>query len=316
MDELREIGTLLTKPEPSQEAVDHGRRRLQGTMRGRPPARWRPGRLAGGLAAAATAAAMIVAVTGPTPPTVPAPSAQSTQPTRSPASVLSAAHILLVAATTAENLTEPSGTYWHVTMVGKNSSGQVVADGQAEYWFRRDGRSWAKLYSLGQKKAILRSTGLRPFRLGHLEMSYEELRRLPADPDALVERLRTGIADAVNSGDIETSTGRPSDGDQDDFVFYALTSLISQAPAKPNVRAAAFRAIASLPNVRSLGETDGGGQKLRVTLSSSQVELVVDPKAAQVRDTSFFVSWEGGLTYATKEATTTIQTEWTDERPR
>ncbi|WP_406313005.1 CU044_5270 family protein [Streptosporangium sp. NBC_01639] len=315
MDELREIGTLLAKPEPPREAVDRGRRRLQGTMRGRTPSRRRPGWLAGGLAVAATTAAVIVVVTGSMSPTAPAPSAQSTQPTQSPASALSAAHVLLVAATTAENLPEPSGAYWHVTEVYKDDSGQVIADKQAEYWFRRDGRSWAKLPSLSRKETILRFTGLRPFRLGPLEMSYEELRRLPADPDALVERLRTGIADAVDSGDIRTSAGRPSDGDQDDYVFYALTSLISQAPVEPDLRAAAFRAIASLPNVRSLGETDGGGQRLQVTLSSSQVELVVDPEAAQLRDTSFYIPWSGGLTHATK-GTVTMQTEWTDKRPR
>jgi hypothetical protein len=56
-------------------------------------------------------------------------------------------------------------------------------------------------------------------------------------------------------------------------------------PAPPKVRAAAFRALASLPGVRSLGPVKGG-QGLLLPDPDGKNMLVVDPATSQVRGLS------------------------------
>ncbi|MGV9777200.1 CU044_5270 family protein [Streptosporangium sp. NPDC003464] len=310
MDDLHEVGALLAKPEPSRDVIDRRRHQLRNAMRGAPVRRRGIGRLAGGLAltAAVAAAAVVMIASGVTAPTA--------SPSGPPAAAqrLSARQVLLVAATTAERTPEGSGKYWHVTVVHKDDDGRVSERRRQEYWFQRDGQTWLRGPELKGGGKIQHFTGAQPFRLGPLEMSFEELRRLPADPDALRAALRTGIADGVQRGDIRTSAGRLSAEEQDDSVFEALTSLISQAPVSPEVRAAAFRAIASLPDVQSLGAVQGG-HGLQVSLSSGQVRLVVDPETSWVRDTNFYVPQSGGQLFIT-EGTASIVAEWTDHLPR
>jgi hypothetical protein len=89
-----------------------------------------------------------------------------------------------------------------------------------------------------------------------------------------------------------------------------LISLVSTLPAPPEVRAAAFRAIAAYPGVESLGAVPGG-QGLRLPEDG---RLVVDPSTGLVSGTSVWVSGDGGVVTDPK-STTRINAEWTDTPP-
>ncbi|MEV6865306.1 CU044_5270 family protein [Streptosporangium subroseum] len=308
MDDLHEIGALLVKPEPSRDVIDRRRHQLRNAMHGSPVRRRRIGWLTGGLALTAVAAAVAVMIASGA--AVPAGS-----PEGPPVAVRqqSARQVLLVAAATAERIPEGSGKYWHVTVTRKDDNGRVSEKRQEEYWFQRDGQTWIRGLGLKGQGRTQHFTGPQPFRLGPIEASFELLQQLPTDPAALQAALRTEIADGVRRGDIRTSAGEPSADDQDDFVFDALTCLVSQAPVSSEVRAAAFRAIASLPDVQSLGAVEGG-HVLQVSLSSGQVRLVVDPETSWVRDTNFYVPLGGGRLFH-MEGTASIVAEWTDHLP-
>jgi hypothetical protein len=151
-----------------------------------------------------------------------------------------------------------------------------------------------------------------PFRLGGPDVSFEQLQNLPTKPDA----LKAWIADALKHSDVRTSAGRPDATMQKQFVFNGLISLVSQLPAPPKVRAAAFRAIASYPNVKSIGKVKGGGQGLLISLLGTQARLVVDPATSRVRDTNFFVTADGAVVSIPGTGGGTIVAEWTNLLPK
>ncbi|MFI6484630.1 CU044_5270 family protein [Nonomuraea sp. NPDC050663] len=234
MDDLREIRPLLAKPDPSPDVVARRRQQLRSSMYRRAPqrrARWL-------LVPAAAAAMAITAALVIGPRLV----------DDSPPSTGSARDILLVAASTAEHTPEGSGTYWHITVTHEGFP-------KAEYWYRRDGQFWLKGDGLKGEGKLFKFPGeSQPFTVGPLRTSFDELRRLPTDENALYSHLRS----AVIQSDIRTSVGSPSTADQDGVAIQALISLISEAPVSPQVRAAAYRALAAQPGIEDLGETDGG----------------------------------------------------------
>jgi hypothetical protein len=299
-DDLQMLGTLLAKPYPSQDVVDRSRHQLQNAMRG-PVRKHKTGWLATGLGlTAAAAAAAVVVASGTTAPTA--------TPNSPPAAVQpSAGQILLAAATTAERTPEGSGTYWHVKTVFADSKDSTP--NQWESWTRRDGQAWGR----GEKShgKVLKLFPPSPFRLGGPVVSFEQLQKLPTKPDA----LKAWIADALKHSDLRTSAGRPDATMQRQFVFNGLISLVSQLPAPPKVRAAAFRAIASYPNVKSLGKVKGG-QGLLISLREGiQARLVVDPATSRVRDTNFFVEASGATVWLTGTGSATVVAEWTNHLP-
>jgi hypothetical protein len=297
MDDLQMLVTLLAKPDPSHDVVDRRRHQLQKAMRG-PVRRRRTGWLAGGLgltAAAATAA--VVVASGTTAPTA--------TPNSPPAAGrLSGRQILLAAATTAERAPASSGTYWYVrTVITDGKDGKPL---QWETWTRRDGQTWFR----GEKtqNKMFKEAIPSPFGLAGVKMSVEQIQKLPTDPAA----LRASLAKAVKHSDIRTSAGRLTAGDQKVWVMDALTALVSQLPAPPKVRATAFRAIASLPNVKSLGPVKGG----QGLLISSDTRLVVDPATARVNNSNFLVSADGGELRTPATGGASIVAEWTNVLPK
>ncbi|GAA2381753.1 CU044_5270 family protein [Nonomuraea africana] len=298
MDDLRTLATVLAKPEPSAEVIERSRRRLQHRIRGPVRAHRRPSLLIAGLgltAAAATAA--VVIVSGTTAPTA--------TPNSPPAAAqLSARDVLLAAAATAERVPEGTGAYWHVRTDTREGS-------PFESWTSRDGRTWFRgAKTKGEVVEIRRPV---PFRLGGPDVTFEQLEGLPTEPDA----LKAWIAGNLERSDVRTSAGRPDAAMREQFVFDGLISLVCQLPAPPEVRAAAFRAIAAYPNVESLGAVEGG-QGLRITLPEGsqvrQARLVVDPESSQVRDANFFVTTDGGVAWV-PDGSAKLLAGWTDELP-
>ena len=91
-------------------------------------------------------------------------------------------------------------------------------------------------------------------------------------------------------------------------------AVLSELPAPPQVRAAAFRALAALPGVTSLGQV-GGGQGVRFTLlGGEQANLIIDPASGQIRATNFFVDNQGA-TFWQQIPNATITGRWTNTLP-
>jgi len=321
MDDLQQLATLLTKPEPSGETVGRGRRRLMQAIDAtahQRPARLARGRRAGwlaaglGLATAATAAILVVtsggttpgrAVSGGTPRATahssgPAPARPRPSPSHPvPISELSGRQILLAAAATA--LKQRPGTYWHFK-IRVNPKGHpkpppgVHVFNTDESWVALDGKYWnaQPRCAAPPGTAVFKGPGYAGFYLGNLDVNYQVTRRLPTNPAAL-----TAWVAKYNPHDING----PS------FIPMTLISLLWQVRAPPTVRATAFQALAALPGVKSLGPVKGG-VGLLITLphvpAGDWIRLVVDPATSLVRS-------EG-----TAKGITIIHAGWTNQLPR
>ena len=205
------------------------------------------------------------------------------------------------AATTAAARPAGSGTYWYV----RETTSEPGFYYSEESWMRPDGEAWVLGGKSGGK--LLKYSdqlprGATPFQLAgnpgamsalegvpmetHVSVPYawragqvtfRQLQHLPTNPAGLKAWL---VAFNRNYDNLD---GTPDP--QHWAVFDSLTILVAELPAPPLVRAAAFRVIASLPNVTSLGAVNGG-QGLLVSLSRHlHATLVVDPATSQVRYT-------------------------------
>jgi hypothetical protein len=116
-------------------------------------------------------------------------------------------------------------------------------------------------------------------------MTFSQIEDLPADPAAPTKWIVTNAA--MHGG----KSGGPAPGNarEREDIFESLDSL----PSPPQVRAAAFRALAALPGVTSLGLV-GDGQGVQFTLpGGEQATLIIDPSTGQIRATNFFVASDG-----------------------
>ncbi|MDF5755534.1 CU044_5270 family protein [Spongiactinospora sp. TRM90649] len=294
MDDLQTLATLLAAPEPSSQAAERSLHRLQRRMR-RVPRSHRTRWLAVGVGMAAATAIVVSSMSAPTA----APNGPPSASVR-----FTAGQILLAAAASAERLPEGSGDYWYV--------GFSLDDGPPGHqtWTARDGRSWVK-----RRDEPLAELGLppTPFRLGGLDVSFEQLHELPSEPAALMD----WIDDRLKRGEGGNAAGPLNAADRARRVLQGLVSLVTALPATPAVRAASFRALATYPGVEPLGAVDGGQGLLipsEFETKSSHVRLVVDPETSRVRNTSFFVLPDGGVAFDVS-APVTFEARWTDSLP-
>ncbi|MBB5783386.1 CU044_5270 family protein [Nonomuraea jabiensis] len=287
---IKQLRSEVAQTDP--DALAGARGRLLAAMSGTaaPRRRRRPLTVGvGGVAAAVlAAAAAVVIVTGQAAaPVKPPPSAGDVLP------LTSAKNILLVAATSAEHAPQGSGTYWHIRQESEN--GRL----RGESWTTRDGRRWSRGMA-GRGEGVVKepsaSFWLGP---GNGEVSFQDLQRLPTDPETLKQRVAETQKETVGELDI---------------AFLPLVSLIAELPAPAQVRAAAFRALASLPDVRRLGATDGG-QELLIPDGTWEIKLVVDPETSRVIRTNLLPTSDGGLAGA-NSGFIKLTTGWTDELPR
>jgi hypothetical protein len=293
-DDLRALGALLAKPGPSSYTVDRGRHQLQqaiirpashcGTATGRGRTRW----LAAG--AGLTAAAAITAAL------VPGGSHGAATP-------LSARQILLDAATTAAAGSTTSGTYWHIKVVGVRYD--PASTHAVETWRLRDGALWV-LDPAGTGVWANENLGGFPISPAGAETTFAQIQRLPESPAA----LEAWAANTIKP------LGYPASSVPGEIAI-TLSNLIATTPASPAVRAAAFRALALLPNVKSLGQADGG-QALLIgwtpfpankaaggPVPKGDIKVVIDMATARVRSIT------------TSKDTETIITEgWTNQIPK
>jgi hypothetical protein len=293
MNDLQTVRAALTPDEPSQDVVDRSRHKLQNRMRGGSAPGKRIGWLVAGTGFVAAAAAAVVAISATQ--ATPVDSPQATQETKT----VTGQEILLAAADGAQRSPEGTGTYWHLTVDGSGD--------RFEYWVKPDGQTWfrgAKTNGAVMSMGVHRS---KPFSLVAVDLTLAELRALPKDPDA----LKAWIAEALKRSDAKTSAGKLTESDRKRAEFQSLISLVSALPAPPEVRAAAFRAIASYPGVKSLGEVPGG-QGLE--LPEGQ-RLVIDPATGRVNRTSVYVTMDGALYSVADPGGVKIDAGWVNTLP-
>ena len=152
------------------------------------------------------------------------------------------------------------------------------------------------------------------------ELTFAQLQRLPDDPEALGD----WVVDAVDD-DLDPSASAEV---LDDNVAEVLANLLVDVPAPPGVRAAAYRALADMPNVRSIGPirdeigragvgilmdtagivVAGGGQYKAGNLTR---KLIIDSDTSHVLASQANV----GKTSDPFSGTLILDVGWTDEEP-
>jgi hypothetical protein len=293
MDEMSMVRRLLGEPPPPPDVVAEGRERLFGPPAGAAP-RSRPIRrtalrsaVALGLTGAVVAAALVATTLVPELSTSPSGGG----PLVTDASARS---VLLVAAVHAESV-PTSGTYWHVRSMSRTTLPQSFGRGDNRYtleqlsihehWTERNGQAWSGTRvwvrpKTREDEAAWRRDGAPskwcsgetdtnppepiclhtapgtasltknyfPFEVaeGH-ELTFAQLQRLPEDADALRAWLL-----GITRHDLDPSA---SANIVDLNVTQILANLLVYPPVPPGVRAAAYRALADMPNVTSVGPT-------------------------------------------------------------
>jgi hypothetical protein len=357
MDELTMVRGLLDEREPSPEVVAAGRERL---LSKRPLRRRRP--LVPALAAVAVAAAVVV-VAMLLPAAGSSPRGGGGGPFVDTASARS---VLLAAAVHAESA-PATGTYWHIrslTTTTLEAHGYTLEHlSVREEWARRDGRAWSGTRdwvrpSSPRDEAAWRRDGapdrwcfgrtdtqpprpdcLRtapgtasltrnhfPFEVAEgQDLTFAQLQRLPDGPEA----LRAWLV-RVTREDLDPSA---SAGVVDVNVIQILANLLVYPPVPPGVRAAAFRSLADMPGVKSIGRTRDAlgrsGVGIRITQHGRWLvpagrpggatpvgevtrTLLVDPATSRVLADRTRV---GNRSDAARD-TLILSAGWTDEAPR
>lgn len=293
MDELSMVRELLAEPPPSPAVVAEGRERLFGSAAALPPTRriGRTGRrrvLAFGVVAAAAAATLAVAalVSGSrTSPSGGAPIAAGG----------SARAVLLAAAVRAESAPTSGRYWHVRSMskttlprrFGHGENRYTLEElSVTERWTSHSGRTWLgrrewvrpktpqdeaewrrdgspSRWCIGQTDtapprpiclrtapgtASLARFGQDTFQITEGQtLTFRQLQRLPQDADALrawlVRAARRDLDPAAGVAVVNLN------------VESELSDLLVDFPVPPGVRAAAFRALADMPDVRSIGPT-------------------------------------------------------------
>jgi hypothetical protein len=297
MDELQMLANLLARPDQSDDAVEHGRCQLKKAMHDPFLRRRRTGRLAGVLGLTA-AAAVAVAVASSTTAPAPAPSRSSA------AAPQNAREILLTAAMAALKEPASTGKYWYVKTV-------YTKDGSAGYsvetWAGLDGKSWVRLNS--PSGAAVSNEGSNGhwsdgFDVGLTRLTFSQVQQLPTAPVT----LKAWIVEHDHQARWVVEHGHQAL--KTDFLIGDLAGLLGSMPAPPLVRAAAFRLLASLPGVRSLGPVKGG-QALLLPDPGGHSILVINLGTSQVHGLVSDVT-DGQKIYGSYAV---VEAEWTNALP-
>ncbi|WP_433224409.1 CU044_5270 family protein [Microtetraspora malaysiensis] len=154
-------------------------------------------------------------------------------------------------------------------------------------------------------------------------MTWKEVRAIPSEPEKLRSYLEERItrqltADPDPGTDVEEATAY--------LLVQGCEDIISRLPASPEVRASAYRILASLPGIRAEGETTDPLGRRGQALSYqeeiepglfTQVRIVVDPSTgrllAQVRTNTTTLA--DGRQAELRVSTSYQAIGWTDERP-
>ena len=340
MNDLIEVQEALGQPEPPSQAAYADARvaLMQRAAAARIPApapSWnasrgsrargvrhrRAGWLAGGLSLTAAAAAAVAVIVAAGTPGGPNPggsgSGSAGNPQARGISQLSGRQILLDAASAAATAPAGNGTYWYVDELASGSAAKTAT----ESWYTHDGTVYTMI---PQDKGVFLASPHAGFSIGASSLTYQQIQRLPTSPAALTAWITRSFfhpsaQPATPGGTPRTLYSPPPRAGIPADVAISLSELLSQVPAPGAVRAAAFRALAAMPDVTKLGEAGGdvvlqiSGPALpagkfpggRVPVGSGKVKLVIDASAFALHAWSDYTG-----------TTTIIAARWTDALPR
>ncbi|WP_067451373.1 CU044_5270 family protein [Actinomadura macra] len=354
MDEFQMIATLLDEPPSGEAAAAGRRRLTTEIRhpRRRPALQRLP--LFGGIGLAATAAGVagVLLLSSGTSPRAPDP--VDARPMSAQAVLLSAARQAEAAPATGRYwhvrimMTRPvqvgpaGNRYWvdrrfvdetWTQPSGRSSSGfrevgaRPSSQADAAAW-KRDGSpvKWDLgkgdtvdgahifVYATPQPGRVTKTAGSNTFNVCDKEMSYKQVRALPAEPAA----LKNAVVKAMRNND----DGRVPADAQNGFVQQCLVGLLADIPAHPKVRGAAYRALATMPGVKVTGPTaDERGRKgiglvLQDGAGRPVTRLVIDPKTSLVLTESVAQTGELAKLKSKSGVTVYLQVGWTDDGPR
>ncbi|MEV4004080.1 CU044_5270 family protein [Actinomadura sp. NPDC049753] len=161
--------------------------------------------------------------------------------------------------------------------------------------------------------------GDKVFWLGR-NVTMKDLRALPSDP----KRLKAELLRWYKGHDTESN--RPMASDL--WLYTVARGLVMDMPVKPAVRAAAFRMLAGLPAVRSLGKvTDPQGRTGNAIALDEKTpqgvireQMIIDlASGTALASMNVMVAPAAGASVPagrTMNSTTLIGAEWTDSKPR
>jgi len=286
-------------------------------------ARRRPGRLAAGIGLTAAAVTAVAAVaTALATAGGPGGEPRATggrghhQAPAMAVSRLSARRILLAAATTAAAAAQSPGRYWYLEETGPGPAAKTTE----RQWYTHDGSDYTWLV---QDKGVFLASPHAGFGVGASSLTYRQIEQLPAGAAALTAWITRSFyhpsGPPLPRGLPSARYTPPSRAELPADVALALSNLIYQVPAPPAVRAAAFRALAALPDVTKLGHS-GRDVVLRISVpappankfpsgkvpaGADEIRLTIDTSALTLRAVS---NYQG--------TTTVLAARWTNTRPR
>lgn len=326
MNDLIDVREALGEPEPPSQAARAAARTavMQAAARvsrsGQPASRapgvrrWRTGRLAGGLGVIAAAAAAIAVIMAAG---IPGGSVRGGQGNAHPraTSHLSGRQILLDAATAAAAAPVRTGRYWYVDELAPRS----VSTASTQGWYTHDGT----LYGwIPQDNGVYLASPHAGFSVGASSLTYQQIERLPASPAALTAWIIRSYAHP--SGPLTGRVPRAADGGgpraaTPSAVAISLSELLDQIPAPAAVRAAAFRALAAMPDVTKLAEADGN-VVLRISVPAPPANKFPGGKLpAGVGEIKLFINAATLTLHAWSDytgTTTILAARWTNTLPR
>ncbi|MGI5205248.1 CU044_5270 family protein [Spirillospora sp. CA-108201] len=161
--------------------------------------------------------------------------------------------------------------------------------------------------------------GDKVFWLGR-NVTMKDLRALPSDP----KRLKAELLRWYKGHDTESR--RPMSSDL--WLYTVARGLVMEMPVKPGVRAAAFRMLAGLPAVRSLGKVadpqgrtgNAIGLDEKTPMGVIRDEMIIDLASGNaLASMNVMVAPTAGARVPagrTMNSTTLVGAEWTDSKPR
>ncbi|MBQ0892055.1 CU044_5270 family protein [Micromonospora sp. U56] len=275
--------------------------------------------------AAAAVTAVVVAVPGPGTAPRNAPDAAPDVASTATQAPMDSRRLLLVAAERSDKAPQTDGRYLTIQTESGHAVPVEAADGTytmfhktgGEYWLARSsaGSSWASSQPLGAAPAtpsdeaawrrngsptVVRITKPKPydlqiapgkiyrdrvdpahlFALGDRNVSQAQLDGLPTDPAA----LRAALLNRFDGGGGDMPT------DRDQWLFTVGAHLVIDLPVSNEVRAAAYRMLATVPGVRGLGVVHDmrgrPGQAVAFAQDSPgngrfEVRLIINPDTGQ-----------------------------------
>ncbi|MEH0830128.1 MULTISPECIES: CU044_5270 family protein [unclassified Micromonospora] len=288
--------------------------------------------------AAASVTAVVVAVAGPGPVPRNAPDAAGDVVSPATQAPMDSSRLLLVAAERSDQAPQTGGRYLTIQTESGYAVPVEAADGTytmfgktgSEYWLARSSAdsSWASSQPLGAAPAtpsdeaawrrngsptVVRITKPKPydlqiapgkvyrervdpehlFALGDRNVSQTQLDALPTDPAA----LRAALLGRFDGGGGDMPTNR------DQWLFTVAASLVIDLPVSNEVRAAAYRMLATVPGVRGLGAVHDmrgrPGQAVAFAQENprngrSEVRLIINPDTGQALAKEMRVIKPGG----------------------